>query len=147
MKSKPIEGIKSTENLGMKYSSYLDKKDFNEMILEGRTEDEYLEDYCMIIDYALLRGLKRERIDFYTEKHHILPRCMLGEDENYNYVLLSALEHIIAHILLYRIQSDNNKILSALFCMINVNSEYTSERKLVIKKYNITQVISVWMCA
>lgn len=29
MKSKPIEDIKSTENLGMKYSSYLDEKDFN----------------------------------------------------------------------------------------------------------------------
>lgn len=26
MKSKPIEGIKSTENPGMKYSSYLDEK-------------------------------------------------------------------------------------------------------------------------
>ena len=35
MKSKPIEGIKSTENPGMKYSSYLDEKDFNEMILDG----------------------------------------------------------------------------------------------------------------
>jgi hypothetical protein len=138
MKSKPIEGIKSTENPGMKYSSYLDEKDFNEMILDGRTEEEYLEDYCKLIDQALQRGLKRGKIEFYTEKHHILPRCMSGEDENYNYVLLSALEHIIAHVLLYRIQSDNNKILSALFCMINVNSVYTSERKLVIEKYNIT---------
>ena len=88
-------GIKSTKDLGMKYSSYLDEKDFNEMILEGRTEDKYLEDYCMIIDYVLLRGLKREKLDFYTEKHHILPRCMEGEDSDYNYVLLSALEHII----------------------------------------------------
>lgn len=50
MKSKPIEGIKSIENPGMKYSSYLDEKDFNEMILDGRTEEEYLEDYCKLID-------------------------------------------------------------------------------------------------
>ena len=71
MKSKPIEGIKSTENLGMKYSSYLDEKDFNEMILEGRTEDEYLEDYCKLIDQALQRGLKRGKVEFYTKKNII----------------------------------------------------------------------------
>ena len=64
MKSKPIEGIKSTENPGMKYSSYLDEKDFNEMILDGRTEEEYLEDYCKLIDQALQRGLKRGKSNF-----------------------------------------------------------------------------------
>ena len=135
-------GIKSTKDLGMKYSSYLDEKDFNEMILEGRTEDEYLEDYCMIIDYALLRGLKREKLDFYTEKHHILPRCMEGEDSDYNYVLLSALEHIIVHILLYRIYPNNSKIIYATDCILQLNSRSTFERNKAIDKIENIKLIS-----
>ena len=113
-------GIKSTENLGMKYSSYLDEKDFNEMILEGRTEDEYLEDYCMIIDYALLRGLEKSNVSFYTEKHHILPKCMSGENEDYNYVLLNFIEHVICHILLHKIYPTNEKLFNSAMIMINV---------------------------
>lgn len=129
MKSKLTEGLKSTENLGMKYSSYLDEKDFNEMILEGRTEDEYLEDYCMIIDYALLRGLEKSSIDFYTEKHHILPRCMEGEDSNYNYVLLSALEHIVVHALLYRLYPEIISLAYAIHCMLLNNNKSIFNRK------------------
>lgn len=141
------EGLKSTENLGMKYSSYLDEKDFNKMILEGRTEDEYLEDYCMIIDYALLRGLKRERIDFYTEKHHIFPKCMSGENEDYNYVLLSALEHIVVHILLYRIYP-NFSMYYAVERMIKVgkeklNSNLYTERSLAIEKINLDIIAKI----
>lgn len=124
------DGLKSTENLGMKYSSYLDEKDFNEMILEGRTEDEYLEDYCMIVDYALLRGLEKKNINFYTEKHHILPRCMEGEDSDYNYVLLTFLEHLIIHILLYRIYPENTRIATAAVCMTNSTSRSDLNNKL-----------------
>ena len=143
MKSKPIKGVKSTKNLGMKYSSYLDEKDFNEMILEKRTEEEYLEDYCMIVDYALKRGLKKNEVNFYTEKHHILPRCMSGENEDYNYVLLSALEHIVAHILLYRLYPSNSKIVFSAFLMTAVNSNYTVERKDYLNNIDICLLANI----
>jgi ribosomal protein L37AE/L43A len=36
----------------------------------------------------------------YTEKHHIKPRCMGGDDSRFNIVKLTAREHFIAHRLL-----------------------------------------------
>lgn len=141
-------GIKSTKDLGMKYSSYLDEKDFNEMILEGRTEEEYLEDYCRLIDQALQRGLKRGRVDFYTEKHHILPRCMSGENEDYNYVLLSALEHIVVHILLYRLYPTYS-MYCAIERMIRIgerNVEYNSlyiERLSAFNKIDLNIIAKI----
>jgi hypothetical protein len=39
----------------------------------------------------------------YTEKHHILPRCMGGDDTAENVIRLTAREHYIAHLLLWKI--------------------------------------------
>ena len=37
----------------------------------------------------------------YTEKHHILPKCMGGKNDKSNLVRMPAREHIMAHILLF----------------------------------------------
>lgn len=39
----------------------------------------------------------------YSEKHHIVPRCIGGDDSKSNIVILTAREHFIAHSLLYKI--------------------------------------------
>lgn len=38
----------------------------------------------------------------YYESHHIIPKSLGGSDDNSNLVLLTAKEHYIAHLLLYR---------------------------------------------
>lgn len=60
----------------------------------------YLKTYEKLIKKALKRGLNKDKIPFYTEEHHILPKCQGGDDRRSNKVLLSAREHIIAHMLL-----------------------------------------------
>ena len=53
---------------------------------------------------------KTRTIDGYTEKHHIIPKCMGGNDDTKNLVKLTFREHYIAHWLLSKIYKDNLKI-------------------------------------
>lgn len=50
--------------------------------------------------YKQLVASKNRVLDCYTEKHHIIPRCMRGDDSVENLVVLTAREHYIAHLLL-----------------------------------------------
>lgn len=43
----------------------------------------------------------------YSERHHIHPKCLGGDDSEENLVYLSARIHFLAHLLLYRIYKDN----------------------------------------
>ena len=61
--------------------------------------------------------IKSENDAGYYEKHHILPRSMGGDNESDNLVTLTYSEHIIAHLLLYAINSDNYKMLYAFSLM------------------------------
>lgn len=53
----------------------------------------------------------------YTEKHHIVPRCLGGSDEPSNLVRLTAEEHFVAHQLLVKIHPKNDKIVYAACLM------------------------------
>ena len=55
--------------------------------------------YDSIIIMARHRSLQNE----YTEKHHIIPRCLSGTDDNNNIAILTAREHFICHYLLTKI--------------------------------------------
>lgn len=89
------------------------ENDLGRIISPGRDKIDYYNDYNELINQCLSRGLNKNKVSFYTEKHHIYPRCLGGKDTNSNYVLLSSLEHIVAHILLYRSYPDNLKLLRA----------------------------------
>lgn len=49
----------------------------------------------------------------YTERHHIIPRCMGGQDTEDNLVRLLAKEHYLIHWMLVRIYPDNTKLVFA----------------------------------
>lgn len=76
--------------------------------------------YNNLIEKALLRGLDKSKLDYYTERHHIYPKCMGGEDIENNYVLLTAKEHILAHMLLYRINPQVDGLLRAIALMLSL---------------------------
>jgi hypothetical protein len=68
--------------------------------------------------YDLLVARSRDRVvEGYTEKHHIVPRCMGGGDEPSNLVRLTAAEHYVAHQLLVKIYPDSYSLLWALSAM------------------------------
>lgn len=59
--------------------------------------------YNSLIERGKTRGLRKKSLDYYTEIHHIIPKCIGGTDDKDNLVLLTYREHVIAHMLLARI--------------------------------------------
>jgi hypothetical protein len=53
----------------------------------------------------------------YTEKHHIVPKCLGGSDDPSNLVRLTAEEHFVAHQLLVKIHPNVDKIVYAACLM------------------------------
>ena len=73
----------------------------------------------------------------YTEKHHIIPRCLGGTDDPGNLVKLSAREHYLCHWLLTKIYPSgrNHYKLIRAFWMMHVTSSTHGERHLNSRVY------------
>ena len=84
--------------------------------------NKYLKWYNSIIDKAQKRNWNK--VDFYVEKHHIVPRCLGGTDDKNNLVTLTAREHFICHLLLTKITSGQEK-----YKMISAYSKMFSSGK------------------
>lgn len=72
----------------------------------------YAEHYDRLIARAKSRALVG-----YSERHHILPRCMGGGDEQGNIVRLTAEEHYVAHQLLVKMHPRNGRLTHAAVLM------------------------------
>lgn len=64
---------------------------------------DYKKIYNQLVAKAKPRGLDKSKHEGYFETHHIVPRCMGGGDEDENLVMLTAREHVIAHLLLWKV--------------------------------------------
>lgn len=115
----------------------------------------YLKMYIDLIDNAINRDLVG-----YSESHHILPRCLGGDDDLDNLVKLTAKEHYIAHLLLHKVNPDNPKLLHAVnsFCTrsdvvssktyqtIRIKfSEYMKSNEANSNRLRTTCVGTIWM--
>lgn len=76
---------------------------------------DYLKHYITLVDSRKSRPLNRESG---YEIHHIIPRCLDGENEEFNLVKLSYREHLIAHKLLAKIFFGNEKLQYAVNAML-----------------------------
>lgn len=65
--------------------------------------------------YVRLISRAKERLQpkCYTEKHHIIPRCMNGGDEIENIAVLTPEEHYVAHQLLVKIHPNHYGLICA----------------------------------
>ena len=66
----------------------------------------------------------------YTEKHHIIPRCMGGTNNPTNLVRLTPEAHYVAHQLLVKIYPDNHKLVFAVQAMAMDAHGYRVNNKL-----------------
>jgi hypothetical protein len=95
-----------------------------------------------IIQLAQLANRKKGN-QIYYERHHIIPKCMGGNDDIENLVLLTGREHFIIHKLLCEIYPDNLKLKHAIWAMCNqktgnINRTYTvSNRDYEMSKNNL----------
>lgn len=73
--------------------------------------------YQMIYD-SLIERARTRILNDYTERHHIIPKCIGGTDDNTNLVSLTPEEHYLAHQLLIKIYSGNHALVKAAAMMI-----------------------------
>lgn len=76
--------------------------------------------YDEIVDNAKIRGLNKKKLNYYTECHHIIPKCLGGTNDKDNLVLLTAKEHFVCHHLLFK--TGNFNLIHAFMCMNNVKN-------------------------
>lgn len=82
--------------------------------------------------YDLLISRAQSRIiNGYSEKHHIIPRCMGGADEPENIVCLTAEEHYLAHQLLVKMYPKHKGIVMAA----NIMGTSMNEGRLSNKQF------------
>lgn len=77
--------------------------------------NKYVQHYEKLIAKARARG----GVDGYKERHHVTPRSIGGADEPENIVELTAREHLIAHLLLWKSDPRNFKLIHAAMLMSN----------------------------
>jgi len=90
--------------------------------LESRyfIKNKYINWYFNIITVA------RDRIiSEYTENHHIIPKCLGGDNSKENLIKLTAREHFICHWLLTKMVKHNiHKVFYALNRMLNRGTQH-----------------------
>lgn len=87
----------------------------------------YSKIYKQLIDCKKSRGVYKKDLEFYTEKHHIVPKSLGGSDGPYNLVLLTPREHYVAHLLLRKIYPDSIEMKYALILMSDWGKVKTSK--------------------
>jgi hypothetical protein len=67
----------------------------------------------------LINRAKDRKLDIYTESHHIIPKCMNGDNSVENLVDLTPEEHYLAHQLLVKIYPSEYGLIKAavMMCM------------------------------
>ncbi len=106
------------------------------MVLQKFLENKYTRWYQTIIKKAQIEN--RSHLDnVYYESHHIIPKCMGGNEE----VLLTAKEHFICHLLLCRMVEGVNKhkminaLIKMAYCKSNGQYRYTARSFSLVRKF------------
>jgi hypothetical protein len=84
----------------------------------------YTKHYTLLIERA-----KERIINDYTEKHHIVPRCLGGTDVRENIVALTPEEHYVAHQLLVKMYPKEHKLVHAANMMTVASNGKRSKNK------------------
>jgi hypothetical protein len=78
-----------------------------------------LVNYQKHYDLLIERARVREKPAGYSERHHIIPRCLGGSDELKNIVSLTAREHFLAHLLIAKAFPSELKLSQTAYMMAN----------------------------
>lgn len=76
----------------------------------------------------------------YTEKHHIIPKCLGGDNSKENLVRLSAREHFVCHLLLTRMIDDPKKLMSLRFAVAKFRQSNSKQNRYILTSWEFEQV-------
>lgn len=106
--------------------------------------NKYLRWYNSLIETRRNRSLPK---DVYTEKHHIIPRSLGGDNSKDNLIVLLPREHFIAHLLLAKIHTgkDGMKMAHALMRMLTggIDKRYRPNSRT----YSVIRSITMKQCS
>lgn len=71
-------------------------------------------DYKAVYDKLMQKARSRGGVAGYSEKHHVVPRCLGGSNSKDNLVVLTAEEHFLAHQLLVKMHPSCRGLVLAL---------------------------------
>jgi gas vesicle protein len=94
--------------------------------------NKYTKRYYNIIENARVRYWKG-----YTETHHIIPRCLGGNNDKSNLIALTGHEHLVCHLLLRKMLPDgqNNGVIAAAWRMVNIEDENGNRHRVTGRVY------------
>ena len=84
-------------------------------------------DYTKIY-YSIIEYRQTTPYNGYTERHHIIPKCMGGTNDIYNLVDLTAREHYVIHQLLIKMYPKNLSLVCAANRMTHTSKDHIGER-------------------
>lgn len=85
--------------------------------------------YSWHYDALMRRAVSRELVG-YSEKHHIIPRCLGGTNSKDNIVRLTPEEHYVAHQLLVKMHPGNHRLVWAAMNMTGKNAKQQRSNKI-----------------
>jgi hypothetical protein len=91
---------------------------------------------------ALIERARNRKLTGYSERHHVVPRCMGGGDEEANLVRLTPEEHFVVHQLLVHIHPDVPKLVFALLALSMCVGERMNNKLFGWMRRRIAQEIS-----
>lgn len=98
--------------------------------------------YQRIYDRIISRAKERKLDELvYRERHHIIPRCMNGTDDEDNLVDLTPEEHYVCHQLLVKMYPGNRKLVFAAKCMTSFKVGARSNKMYGWLKRRFVEVI------
>ena len=92
--------------------------------------------YLKAYENLIIKHGSKQKPEGYSERHHILPKCMGGSDDEDNLVYLSARAHYLAHGLLF-CHYKTEKLARAWFGMCDIYRK--PERKITARQYEMAK--------
>ena len=65
--------------------------------------------YEKIYKNIVSKAQSRDKLDGYTERHHIIPKSLGGSNDDSNMITLTAREHFLAHYCLWKFSEGQSK--------------------------------------
>lgn len=101
---------------------------------------DYLKHYGSLI----ARAKSREKPAQYTERHHVIPRCMGGSNSASNLVILTPEEHFVAHQLLVKLHPDHAGLRFAAHFVASMNNKRHGWIRRGVARAARAQAIEQW---
>lgn len=88
----------------------------------------------------IIENARKRIIEDYTEKHHVIPRCLGGSNDKSNIIALLPKEHYVVHHLLMKIHPGHTKLAYA-FAMMTVSNSKKHKRTITARQFALAKKV------